>query len=300
MTGVDRVVVAPDGARVAVTGAAGRLGSALVRALGGSGATVSSWGRPDFDLDHPGSATRLIDRDKPTLVIHSAAWTDVDGCAMDPALAFRRNGDAVRVLADACLNAGIGLVLISTNEVFDGERTDGRGYVESDDPAPRNPYGRSKLAGELAARSVFREQGPLWIIRTVWLYGPPGDDFPHKILAAADRLPAGEALSVVADEYGSPTFTEDLAPALLQLVWGSRGGVFHLVSPGAVSRQQWAAAVLSRRRPGRTTRAIGRADFRRASDPPPWGVLDAARATSLGVSLRPWETALDDYLERWD
>jgi dTDP-4-dehydrorhamnose reductase len=300
MTGVDAAVPAPSGARIAVTGAGGRLGSALVRAAGASGATVSSWRRPDYDLDHPGSAQRLIDRDEPTLVIHSAAWTDVDGCARDPALAHRRNGDAVGVLADACLKAGVGLALISTNEVFDGERADGRGYTESDDLAPRNPYGQSKLAGELAARSVFRERDALWIVRTAWLYGPPGDDFPHKILAAADRLPADDALSVVADEYGSPTFTEDLAPALLRLVWASRGGSFHLVAPGAVSRLRWAEAVLARRRPGRTTRAVGRSDFRRASDPPPWGVLDPARASSLGVSLRSWEAALDDYLSRRD
>lgn len=300
MTHTEVGALIPRGTRVAITGAGGRLGSALVRATQDAGVTALRWRRPDYDLDQPAAAQRLIERDRPTLVVHPAAWTDVDGCARDPSTAHRRNADAVRTLATACAAAGVALVLVSTNEVFDGGRTDGRGYVETDLAHPRNPYGQSKLAGERAARASFRGHDGLWIVRTSWLYGPPGGDFPHKILAAADRLPAEGALPVVSDEHGSPTFTEDLAPALLRLVQTTGAGLFHLVSPGAASRLTWADAIMARRRPGRTTRAIGRADFHRASDPPPWGVLDPYRAASLGISLRPWEAALDDYLGRID
>ncbi len=173
--------------RVAVTGAGGRLGRALLGALADAPFTglagPLAWGRPDYDLDDPGAAERLVARDRPEVVVHAAAWTDVDGCARDPDLAMARNGTATGRLARACAAAGVDLVVVSTNEVFDGRRTDGRGYRPDDPTAPANPYGASKLAGELAARDAYAALpgggsglgGPaLAIVRTAWLYGPPG------------------------------------------------------------------------------------------------------------------------------
>ena len=223
--------------------------------------------------------------------------TAVDDAARDPALAVRRNVDAVASLAGACREHGAGLLLVSTNEVFDGSRTDGRGYGEDDPTAPRNPYGASKRAGEEAARDAFDGAPGLWIVRTAWLYGAPGNDFPEKIVAAADRLPPDEPLPVVEDEHGSPTWTVELAAAILALVASSDGGLYHLTADGVASRLDWARRVLAARRPGRATRPIPRSAFQRASDPPPWGVLDASRAAALGVRMRPWEDALDDYLD---
>ena len=222
--------------------------------------------------------------------------TLVDECARQPDLAVRRNGVATGVLAAACRARGVGLLVVSTNEVFSGDRDDGQGYRETDETAPRNAYGASKLAGEEAARAAFADAPGLWIARTAWLYGPPGNDFPDKITAAADRLPDGEPLPVVADEFGSPTYTLDLARAILDLVSLTDGGIFHLVNTGGASRREWAEQILAVRRPGRATKPISASEFTRASDPPPWGVLDTSRATAAGVQLRPWETALEDYL----
>ncbi len=287
--------------RIAVTGAAGRLGSALVSAIARGDDTPLSWVRPTYDLDQPPErVAAALERDRPDIVVHCAAWTDVDGCARDPALAMRRNAEAVGVLAGACTQAGVRLMLISTNEVFDGERTDGEGYREDDPPAPRNAYGASKLAGELAARRETGDGPGLWIVRTAWLYGPPGNDFPAKIVAAADRLPEGAPLPVVADETGSPTFTVDLAAACLRLLDASSGGTFHLVNEGSASRLAWATRVLARRRPGRAVRPVSRRDFPRASDPPPWAVLDGQRAAAMGIRMRHWPAALDAYLEATD
>jgi dTDP-4-dehydrorhamnose reductase len=282
-----------DRGRIAVTGAGGRLGTAL-RSV--SPVPLIGWDLPEHDLDRPESVVPLLERDAPGLVIHTAAMTLVDECARQPEAAMRRNGEATGVLAEACQARGIGLLVVSTNEVFSGERSDGQGYREDDPTAPRNPYGVSKLAGETAARAAFGEGPGLWIARTAWLYGPPGNDFPDKITAAADRLPDDEPLPVVADEFGSPTYTLDLARAILRLVTCSEGGVFHLVNRGAVSRRAWADRVLAVRRPSRTTTPISAASFRRASDPPPWGVLDISRALAVGVDLRTWDLALDDYL----
>ncbi len=282
-----------DRGPIAVTGAGGRLGQALRVA---SADALIGWDLPEHDLDRPESIEPLLDRDRPRLVIHTAAMTLVDECARQPDLAMRRNGVATGVLAAACHARGVGLLVVSTNEVFSGDRGDGQGYAETDATAPRNPYGASKLAGEEAARAAFADGPGLWIARTAWLYGPPGNDFPDKITAAADRLPEGEPLPVVADEFGSPTYTLDLARAILDLVSLTEGGIYHLVNTGGASRRDWAERVLAVRRPGRATRPISASDFVRASDPPPWGVLDTSRATAAGVRLRPWETALEDYL----
>jgi dTDP-4-dehydrorhamnose reductase len=279
--------------RVAVTGANGRLGTAIVERW----PDAIPWSRPAYDLDSS-DPMPLLERDRPSLVVHCAAWTDVDGCARDPQLARRRNADAVARMAKACVARGVRLVVVSTNEVFDGDRTDGRGYVETDLPRPRNPYGVSKLGGEQAASEAFGGWAGLWIIRTAWLYGPPGADFPSKVIAASDRLRPGEALPMVADERGSPTSTGDLATALLALVEATVGGLYHLVNAGAASRLEIAERVLGRCRPERQLRPISRGDFVRASDPPPWAVLDASHAeAAAGVRLRDWQEALDEHLE---
>src|SRR5919198_3372692 len=180
--------------RVAVTGAHGRLGSALIAAL--EDAPFSGplgpigWSRPEFDLDSPGGAIALLRRDRPEVVIHTAAWTDVDGCARDPSTAHHRNAEATGLLARYCAAEGVDLVVISTNEVFDGRRTDRQGYVPDDPPGPINAYGQSKLDGERLALEAYEgigASGPyLGIVRTAWLFGPPGNDFPSKILAAGE------------------------------------------------------------------------------------------------------------------
>ena len=301
--------------RIAITGAGGRLGRALVAALEEAPFTGPSgplaWSRPDYDLDDPSSAARVVGRAAPEVVVHAAAWTDVDGCAREPERAMRRNALAVAELAEACAAAGTDLVLVSTNEVFDGRRTDGRGYARGDRPAPGNPYGASKLAGESAAQAAFlrrggvlaaadaaRSAGPqLAIVRTAWLFGPPGNDFPGKILAAAERArAAGEPLRVVGDEVGSPTYAPDLADAIAELLaGGAYAGVHHLVNGGAASRAAWARAVLAAAGLDVPVAEVPLAGWARASAVPAWAVL-APTPLPSGEPLRPWEAALADYL----
>ena len=291
--------------RVAVSGAGGRLGRALVGALADAPFTGLAgpigWTRADYDLDDLAAAPRLIARDRPEVVVHAAAWTDVDGCARDPERAAIRNGDATGALARACVAAGVDLVVVSTNEVFDGTRTDERGYRPDDPAAPANPYGASKLAGELAARQAFAQQstgGPtLAIVRTAWLYGPPGGDFPDKIIAAAVQArSAGESLRVVGDEFGSPTSAADLAEAIVELVGsGEIGGTFHHVDVGAVSRATWAREVLRLVGIAVPIEEVPASTWIRASSPPRWGVLESSPLPS-GEPMRSWTEALADHL----
>jgi dTDP-4-dehydrorhamnose reductase len=291
--------------RVAVTGAGGRLGRAVVAAL--EDATLTgpfgpiAWTRAIWDLDAPETAAQLIQRDRPEAIVHCAAWTDVDGCAREPELATRRNGIATGVLARAAAERGIDLLVVSTNEVFDGRRADGAGYRPDDATDPINPYGLSKLAGERAARDAYARTaqpgGALGIARTAWLYGPPGDDFPSKILAAAERAAAaGEPLKLVADEVGSPSYTLDVADAIVELLGAAAvAGTNHLVTAGHASRADWAREVLRQAGLDVATEDVPASTWPRASTPPSWAVLTPTPLPG-GEPLRPWPAALADYL----
>ncbi len=291
--------------RVAVTGAGGRLGRAVVTAL--EEAPFSglfgpiAWTRATFDLDAPDGIGALLDRDRPEVVVHCAAWTDVDGCVREPEVALRRNGEATGVLARATAARGLDLIVVSTNEVFDGARTDGRGYEPGDPRNPINAYGRSKAAGEEAARRAYDGSGAaLGIARTAWLFGPPGNDFPAKILAAAERAAAtGEPLCLVADEVGSPSYTVDVAEAITELIGadggGAVGGVHHLVNGGHASRAEWARELLRQARIDVATVDVPASTWPRASTPPAWAVL-APTPLPGGEPLRAWQAALADYL----
>lgn len=346
--------------RVAVTGAGGRLGRALIAALQDAPFTGPlgplAWSRPAYDIDDPEAAARCIRATAPEVVVHAAAWTDVDGCAREPERAMRRNAMAVAELAEACVRAGVDLVLVSTNEVFDGRRTDGRGYAPDDRPRPGNSYGASKLAGESAAQAAFLRHGglidlpgaarpatpaavpaipavasprasppavpavasppaapavaappssppssqpaapQLAIVRTAWLYGPPGNDFPARILAAADRARAGgEPLRVVGDEVGSPTFAPDLAQGILDLLAaGTFAGIHHIVNAGSVSRAGWGRHVLAAVGVEVAIVEVPLASWARPSSPPAWAVL-APTPPPSGEPLRPWQAAFADY-----
>ena len=289
--------------RVAVTGAGGRLGRALIAALEesqftGPGGPIA-WSRPAFDLDAPDEAISLLRRDSPDVVVHSAAWTDVDACAREPELAQRRNGAATGVLARLCEAASVDLVLISTNEVFDGRRSDRRGYRPDDPTGPINAYGASKLAGETLAAEAFgrRHGGPsLGIVRTAWLFGPPGGDFPAKIVAAGRKsAAAGRPLSVVGDdEVGSPTFAPDVAEAIVELLAaGVAAGVHHIVNSGRASRAAWAREVLRLADLPVDVEEVPASMWPRDSTPPRWAVLEPTALPS-GEPLREWQAALAD------
>jgi dTDP-4-dehydrorhamnose reductase len=288
--------------RVVVTGATGRLGSAVVRALADAPFTGPAgpiaWDRQRFDLDAPATAGPGLDRDRPEVVVHTAAWTDVDGCALDPALALRRNAAATGLLATDCAERGIDLVLISTDEVFDGERLDRVPYPRDAPRTPANPYGVSKAEGERLAELAFvdRPGAALGIVRTAWLFGRPGTDFPSRIVGAAVRARGtGEPLKLVADEWGTPTYVEDVAEAIVELLAEDAvDGIHHLVNGGIATRAEWARDVLARASIEVDTVKVAAADWTRPSRPPRWGVLEPTPLPS-GEPIRPWTAAMADY-----
>jgi dTDP-4-dehydrorhamnose reductase len=196
------------------------------------------------------------------------------------------------------------MVFISTNEVFDGRRTDGIGYAAGDARNPVNPYGAAKAEGELLAIAAFEEEGAhgrLGIVRTSWLHGPPGADFPAKIAAAALRArDAGSSLQVVSDEVGAPTYTPDLAEAIVELLADdaiaeapARWAIHHLVNSGRVSRADWAREVLRATRIDVPVVDVPSSTWKRLSTPPAWAVL-APTALPSGEPMRDWREAFAD------
>jgi dTDP-4-dehydrorhamnose reductase len=245
---------------------------------------------PDDDITDRDAMLELARAFKPDLILNSAAMTDVDGCARDPALAYRVNGLGAQNLALAAADVGAEFMQISTNEVFDGAATEP--YHEWATRAPINPYGRSKLAGEWYAETLSSR---FYIVRTTWLYAAGGRNFPHRIIELADER---GALRVVEDEVGSPTYVDDLAEGIIQLLATHAYGIYHLVNEGAASRFEFAQALL--RHSGRENvpvTPISSSEFERASTPPPYAPLANTAAAALGIRLRPWEEAVASFID---
>ena len=272
--------------RILITGANGQLGLALQRTLAGH--TLTAVDLPAVDITDRASLAAVFAAVAPELVIHCAAYTDVDGCARDPERAYRVNAFGTQNVALACRAAGAALVHISTNEVFAGDEPGG--YDEWLPPAPRNPYGRSKAAAEAHVHALLSRA---YIVRTAWLYAPGGRNFIHAILRRARET--GE-VRVVTDEVGNPTYAADLAEAIARLIETGQYGVYHFVNSGACSRWAFANEIL--RQAGVTARNVPilSSAYPRASTPPPFAALHNRAGAALGITLRPWAEALADYL----
>ena len=274
---------------VLVTGAAGQLGRQLVDAFRASGEEVIALTRSEFDLADPevGTVVRVA---QPGLVVNAAAWTDVDGCARDPDRAMLLNGTAAGRLAAAAAEIGAAFIQVSTNEVFDG--TSEEPYGEDARTNPINPYAASKLAGEHAVAGANPKH---LIVRTAWIFGPGGQNFPTRIIAAARRMRAErKPLRVVTDEIGNPTWAPDLARAIATAQDRGQRGILHLAGEPAVSRHDWARVILSDM-PDLHIEPILSSDYARPSAVPPRAVLSMGHARLLGIGRLGWEGASSAY-----
>jgi dTDP-4-dehydrorhamnose reductase len=214
--------------------------------------------------------------------------TDVDGCEQDPDLAFRVNTLGTQNIALACGQCGAAMVHLSTNDIFDG--TLGRPYHEWDTPSPQSIYAHSKAAAEFYVRTLLNR---FYIVRTAWLYARGGNNFVTKIIAAADRH---GALRVVTDEVSAPTYAPDLAEAIGQLVHTEHFGIFHFSNSGICSRYDWALKILQLSGRGHIpVEAITGDQWKRAAPPPLYAPIPNLAGAALGITLRPWEEALQEY-----
>jgi dTDP-4-dehydrorhamnose reductase len=272
--------------RIAITGASGQLGQALQQEFA-KAHEIIPLGHAELELGDPRCVAALM-ATQADLVIHPAAYINVDGCARDPERAYRVNGLGTRYVALACRQMGARLVYISTNEVFDGSATSP--YFEYDATNPINAYGRSKYVGEQAIRELL---DTYYIARVAWLYGGQRNFIRTVLRLASER----DTLAMVADEIGSPTYTSDVATALAQLIETDHFGTYHIVNQGHCSRYDLAAEAL--RQAGKTNitlNPIKLADYKRDTVVPAYTPLHNIAAADLGIRLRPWQDAVAAYL----
>ena len=275
--------------RILITGAGGRVGRELVRALARH--TVFPFKHEELDIVDVRSLLETVAHLTPRVVIHCAALTDTTLCEQDPDLAYRINALGARNVAIACQRAGAAMCYISTNEVFDGRKREP--YFEWDSPSPVNAYGRSKLVGEQYVRELLPAH---YIVRTAWVYGHgSAKHFPAKVLKLAESV---SELKMVTDEVATPTSSYDLADAIAQLVAEPFYGTYHLTNAGQCSRLEWAQEVY--RLAGRQVKLtpITLADYSGGPPKPPYTVLrNFAAAAFPGITLRPWQEALADFFK---
>lgn len=277
--------------RILVTGALGNLGSELARQLqiGQSGHDVTGVDIDTMDITDSTSVRATFAETQPELVIHCAAMTAVDYCARHPAEALEVNGYGTQTVALACQHYNASLCYISTNEVFDGRKA--RVCQEYDPTNPPNPYGFSKWVGEQMVRDLVRKH---YIVRTSWIFAHGGRNFVQIMLKLARD---GKPIRVVTNEVSSPTYNNDLATAIVKLIATEHYGIYHLCNSGHASRYGFARFVLDQA--GYTETAIepiSLAEYPRASRPPEYAILSNVAAARLGITLRPWQEAVSEFI----
>ena len=277
---------------ILVTGARGLLGRALGPLLAQSAPSPQALHLTDVqDLDvTDAAAVSLAARQvKPRTVFHLAAWTDVDGAEAHPAAAHRLNVDAAENVARAAAEVGALVVHMSTDFVFDGSKSGA--YVEEDPPHPQSVYAQTKAESESRVRCAAPALH--LVIRTAWLYGG-SKDFIVRILDAAR---AGRALRVVADQVGCPTWSEDLACALVALVAADARGTFHACGRGAASRREEAAEALAAAGIPAKVEGVTTADMPRPARRPARAVLSMEKLERVaGFRFPPWQESLRAYV----
>jgi len=276
--------------KILVLGHRGMLGSDLMLRLAASH-EVTGKDVDEIDIASEDDCRRLIAQSSPEVVINAAAYTDVDGCERDRERCMAVNALGVKNIALASRERALTVVHFSTDYIFDGRK--GAPYVETDQPAPLNVYGASKLEGERFLQA-FAEKHLL--IRTAWLYGRHGKNFVQTILEKASVL---KSLDVVDDQIGSPTCSWDLAAAVGLLIEGGHTGVFHVTNRGRCSWYEFAVRILQYAgKEDVTVRPIRTDNLARPAVRPAWSVLSCRKfSEATGRAMKFWHLALRDYLE---
>ncbi|HKP73618.1 MAG TPA: dTDP-4-dehydrorhamnose reductase [Pyrinomonadaceae bacterium] len=211
--------------KVLITGAGGMVGRALVAHCAARGDQVFAHERASLDITKPDDVREVFERERPDTVVNCAAWTDVDGCELNPERAVLINSEAVETLALNSRSVGASFVTISTDYVFDGEKEGF--YTQRDDPEPQSAYGIAKLQGERRAKFVTARS---IVVRSGWIFGVGGRNFLATVVERARR---GERLKAIADAYGTPTYAPHLAARLRELAERDLPGTYHVVNSGA-------------------------------------------------------------------
>ena len=272
--------------RIFFTGSEGQLGHELAEVLKGEELLLGR--RPEQDITDEKIITQIHEF-RPDVVIHAAAYTDVDGCENSRNLAHRVNAVGTHHVAGAAEKSGAMLVYISTDYVFSGLKRSP--YVETDNPHPINVYGQSKLEGEQFVRQSCSRYV---VLRTSWLYGRTGKNFVGTIINMAAQK---DELRVVDDQIGCPTYAKDLAGAIAAIIQMEAYGLYHAAGQGVCSWFEFAEEILKLAGISKKVIPISSQKLNRAARRPRNSALSKQRINSLGIRLRPWQEALDEHIK---
>jgi dTDP-4-dehydrorhamnose reductase len=276
--------------RLLITGARGQLGRKLVDVLQNDH-EIAAYGRDELDITDADQTAHRIKEFHPDLIIHTAAMTKVDYCAENPDEALWANGYGTQHVAYAAREVDAALVYVSTNEVFDGQNTGA--YLEHDRANPINHYGYSKWVGEQMVKQLLQK---CFIVRVSWLFGHGGGNFIHTIRRLAEQY---DKLRVVVNEVATPTYVNDFAEALVQLIGTQYYGTYHLVNEGRASRWTFARYILDLSGyEDKEIERIAAAEYPRPSTPPEYAVLRNFAGLQRGIVLRDWREAVEDFLHK--
>ncbi|MCK4606877.1 MAG: dTDP-4-dehydrorhamnose reductase [candidate division Zixibacteria bacterium] len=285
-------------AKLMVTGCLGQLGGELVAALRGE-YEVCGADRQQFDITDRSAVNTAIVSARPTAVLHTAAYTDVDGCETNRELAMTVNADGTENIARACREVGAKMIYFSTDYVFDGSKQDA--YVESDPPNPQTVYGRSKLEGEQAVVSLLDNYT---VVRIAWLYSARGVNFVRKMTqqgsqwlkqAAEERRP----LMVVNDQVANPTWTAEVARQTQVILDNDLTGILHATSGGEVSWYHFTVRLFELLDLRVPVHPCSSDEFHRPATRPKRSSLDNNRLGESGLDImRHWDAALSEFVGR--
>ena len=276
--------------KLLITGCNGQLGRSLNQLLKDTDNVVINTDVDTLDICDDAQVMELVGSEKPDIIINCAAHTAVDKCETDKENAARINALGPKNLARAAHKFGAEIVQVSTDYVFDGGGK--RPYVESDDPNPQSVYGSTKLDGE---KAVMEETDRYYIIRTAWLYGQ-GKNFVETMLRLSDER---DEISVVNDQYGSPTSSLELARMILYVTDKGGYGIYHGTCEGKTSWCGFAKEIM--RLAGRSTKIVPvtTEEYTAAvAKRPMYSVLENKKLNSMGdYRMKPWEYALKEYMD---
>jgi len=286
--------------KVLITGAKGQLGHDLMEILASDYEVVGA-DIEEFDLRHRSAVQEFFRLRRPDIVVHAAAYTDVDGCESNKDQAMAINGAGTKNIALACKEVGAHLLYYSTDYVFAGDKD--APYSEEDSPDPRTVYGRSKLEGERAIQDILAAHT---ILRIAWIYGRHGKNFVRTMLKlGADQIKKAEAgesvtpLKVVDDQFGNPTWTVEVVRQTREVLKHRLTGLYHATAHGETSWFRFAAAIFEQMKMPVDLVPCTTDEFPRPAPRPARSSLDNSGLRRAGIDvMRDWNAALSDFLSR--
>ena len=274
--------------KILITGSNGMLGHDLIEVLKDKHELLLTTSKT-LDITDGDSVMDFILKSNPDIVINSAAYTDVDGCESNPGLAYNVNGEGVKNLALACREVDCPLVHISTDYVFNGQND--RPWVEDDEIGPISIYGKSKLEGEEHIKEILEKY---FIVRTAWLYGVNGRNFPRTMLELAQNH---SEITVVYDEVGTPTYTPDLAKGISELIETDYYGTYHLTNSGNCSWCEFARYIFEVADVDVNVIPVTASEFARPAPRPSYSVLENRNWVENGFEpLRNYKEAIKEFI----